>query len=48
MKIEHTPWIPDDLIQMADLYTDLAIEKLENKPDRTCGYPSGQLPGIIQ
>ena len=39
MKIDHTPWIPDDLIQMEDLYTDLIIEKLENKPDRLVAVP---------
>ena len=39
MKIENTPWIPDDLIQMEDLYTDLVIEKLENKPDKVVAIP---------
>ena len=39
MKIENTPWIPDDLIQMEDLYTDLTIEKLENKPGTVVAIP---------
>ena len=39
MKIENTPWIPDDLIKMEDLYTDSIIEKLENKLDKVVAIP---------
>ena len=32
MKIEPAPWIKDYLVDMDDLYTELTLEKLENKP----------------
>ena len=32
MKIEMAPWIRDYNVNMEDLYTELALEKLENKP----------------
>ena len=48
MKIEHTPWIPDDLMQMEDLYTDLIVEKLENKPDRMIATPLKNYQELFQ
>ena len=32
MKIEPAPWIKDYLVDMDNLYTELILEKLENKP----------------
>ena len=32
MKIEPAPWIRTYLVDMDDLYTELILEKLENKP----------------
>ena len=34
MKIEVAPWIQDYVVDMDDLYTELALEKLHNKPTR--------------
>ena len=32
MKIEVAPWIRDYVVDMDDLYTDLTLEKVKNKP----------------
>ena len=32
MKIEVAPWIKDYVVDMEDLYTELALEKTKNKP----------------
>ena len=32
MKIEVAPWIKDYVVDMNDLYTDLSLEKIHNKP----------------
>ena len=32
MKIEPAPWIKDYLVDMDDLYTELSLEKIDNKP----------------
>ena len=32
MKIELAPWIKDYVVNMEDLYTELGLEKVENKP----------------
>ena len=32
MKIEVAPWIKDYVVDMDDLYTELALEKTKNKP----------------
>ena len=32
MKIEVAPWIKDYVVDMDDLYTDLTLEKIHNKP----------------
>ena len=34
MKIEVAPWIKDFVVDMDDLYTDLTLEKIHNKPAR--------------
>ena len=34
MKIEVAPWIRDYVVDMDDLYCDLTLEKVENKPAR--------------
>ena len=34
MKIEVAPWIRDYVVDMDDLYSDLTLEKVENKPAR--------------
>ena len=34
MKIEVAPWIRDYVVNMDDLYTELALEKIHNKPTR--------------
>ena len=32
MKIEPAPWIKDYLVDMDDLYSELTLEKMDNKP----------------
>ena len=32
MKIEPAPWIKDYMVDMDDLYTELSLEKIDNKP----------------
>ena len=32
MKIEMAPWIRDYNVNMEDLYSELSLEKIENKP----------------
>ena len=34
MKIEPAPWIKDYMVDMDDLYTELTLEKIDNKPHR--------------
>ena len=34
MKIEPAPWIKDYLVDMDDLYSELTLEKIDNKPHR--------------
>ena len=32
MQIERAPWLPEDFMDMDDLYTQLTLEQLCNKP----------------
>ena len=32
MKIEVAPWIKDYVVDMDDLYTELSLEEVQNKP----------------
>ena len=32
MKIEMAPWVRDYNVNMEDLYSELSLEKIENKP----------------
>ena len=34
MKIEPAPWIKDYMVEMDDLYTELTLDKIDNKPYR--------------
>ena len=37
MKIEMAPWVKNHTVSMDELYTELTLEQIENKP-------TGQIP----